>query len=251
MAHLTPFSYRHGTSMLHTLDVRCKFFIICFVSMSMLSASLPAALLYLLILLYFFKSTGLQITDCLAQMKYFILLLIFVFTARALTVDGDIIFSFYKITISRQGLAMGFLVSLKFLLVMLTGLLFAATTKPSHVKHAVQWFLKPVPFIPEKQVAVMISLSLGFMPVILKQFKEVSDARKARCGSLERNPVKNIVGIGLPLLKKTFLSADNIILAMEARCYNDDRTEPEFMPSGREAFALSSSIILSVCLIYL
>lgn len=134
---------------------------------------------------------------------------------------------------------------------MLTGLLFSSTTKPSSVKSAVQWFLKPVPFVPEKRVAVMISLSLAFMPVILKQAKAISDAQKARCADLQKNPVKRIIRLIYPLLRKTFLSADSLVLAMESRCYSDDRTDPEFTPSGNEIYFLAGSCVLALSLICL
>lgn len=251
MAQIIPFAYRQGKSILHKLDVRCKFFIICLVSMSMLSAHLPACFSYFLILLFFFKTSNLNLFATLNSLKYFILLLVFVFAARTLTVEGDIIFSFYGLSVTEQGAYEGCLVTFKFLLVMLTGILFSTTTKSVCVKSAVQWFLKPVPFVPEKRVAVMISLSLGFMPLILKQANEISDAQKARCADLEKNPVKKIIRLTLPLLKKTFISADSLVYAMESRCYSDDRTDPEFTPSGTEIYFLFGSLILSLGLIYL
>ena len=237
--------------MLHLLDVRCKFLMICLVSMSMLSAQVLACFFYFLVLLFFFKKTGLNIFSTLNSIKYFILFLFFIFAARALSLKGDSLFSFYGLSVTRQGVNDGFLVAFRFFLVMLTGLLFSSTTKPSSVKSAVQWFLKPVPFVPEKRVAVMISLSLSFMPVILKQAKEVSEAQKARCGDLQKNPIKRIIRLVLPLLKKTFLSADYLVLAMESRCYSDDRTDPEFTPSGKEFFFLVGSVILSLSLVCL
>lgn len=221
---------------------------ICLISMSMLSAHLSACFFYFLILLFFFNKAGLNIFATLNSIKYFILLLFFIFIARALTVKGDILFSFYGMSITEQGLNEGILVAFRFFLVMLTGLLFSITTKPSSVKSAVQWFFKPIPFVPEKRVAVMISLSLGFMPVILKQAKEISDAQKARCSDLQKNPVKRITRLVLPLLKKTFLSADSLVLAMESRCYNDDRTDPEFLSSGKEIPFLIGSFIISLSL---
>ena len=237
--------------MLHLLDVRCKFLMMCLVSMSMLSAQVFACFFYFLVLLFFFKKTGLNIFATLNSIKYFILFLFFIFAARALALKGDSLFSFYGLSVTKQGLNDGFLVAFRFFLVMLTGLLFSSTTKPSSVKSAVQWFLKPVPFVPEKRVAVMISLSLSFMPVILKQAKEVSEAQKARCGDLQKNPIKRIIRLVLPLLKKTFLSADYLVLAMESRCYSDDRTDPEFTPSGKEFFFFAGSVVLSLSLVCL
>jgi energy-coupling factor transporter transmembrane protein EcfT len=221
---------------------------VCLVSMSLLSADLIACFVYFLILLFFFKKSGLKIFETLNALKYFILFLVFIFATRALIVKGDSIVSFYGLSITQQGLNEGFSVVFKFFLVMVTGIVFSSTTKPSCVKSAVQWFLRPIPFIPEKRVAVMISLSLSFMPVILNQARQISDAQKARCSDLQKNPVRKIIRLVLPLLKKTFLSADNLVLAMESRCYNDDRTDPEFTPSGREIHFLAGSFILALSL---
>jgi len=212
----------------------------------MLSAQLPVCFLYFFILIFFFKKSGLNFFATMTSIKYFLLLLFFIFIARALTVKGNILFSFYSMSITEQGVHEGFVVAFKFFLVMLTGLLFSSTTKPSSVKSAAQWFLKPVPFVPEKRVAVMISLALGFMPVIAKQAGQISDARKARCGDLQKNPVKKIIRLVLPLLRKTFLSADSLVIAMESRCYSDDRTDPEFTPSGKEIYFLFGSVVLSL-----
>lgn len=246
MAQLTLFSYRPGRSVLHTVDVRSKFFIICLISICLLSAGISGCLAYALILFFFFNRAGLRFWATLKRLEYFLLLLLVVFVARALTVNGHILFSFYGMSVSDQGVAQGVLVALKFFLVMVTGLVFACTTRPGSLKSAVQWFLKPIPFVPEKRVGVMIGLSLGFMPVILGQAKQISDAQKARCFDLQKNPVKRIIRLVLPLLKKIFLSADSLILAMESRCYADDRTDPEFTTSGKDAVFMAGGI--GVCL---
>ncbi len=248
MAEITLFTYRPGVSILHLLDTRLKFFIICLISMSLMSAGIISCCFYFFILLFFIKKTGLHFFSILNHIKLFLMLLFFIFLARTVTMEGG--FPFYGLTLSEQGFMEGAMTAFKFFLVMLTGLLFSSTTRPSSVKAAVQWFLKPVPFVPEKRVGVMISLALCFLPVILRQAEEVSDARNARCGHLQKNPVRKAMGLVLPLLKKTFLSADHLVLAMESRCYSDDRTDPEFNPSGRESAFLLGSIAASICFVF-
>jgi len=159
--------------------------------------------------------------------------------------EGLPYFTLFGISVTKEGLLDGFLVAFKFLLIMLSGVLFSMTTQPNTIKSAVQWYLKPVPFIPEKRVAVMISLSLKFMPVILRQANEISDAQKARCGDLEKNPIKRINRLIIPLLKRIFLNADSLILAMESRCYTEDRTDPVFSPSGQEPYFLFGSCLIA------
>jgi len=250
MAALNPFFFKPGNSILHCLDTRCKFFLVCMVSLSLLKADFIACFIFLIILIFFLKQIGLRAWETLKHLRYFILFLVFILLARALTISGDTLVSLYNMTISVQGLYQGCLVALRFFLVMVTGLIFSATTRPASLKSAAQWYLNPIPFVPEKRVAIMISLALRFLPLILNQARETSDAIDSRCGNLQKNPVKRFIRLTLPLLKKTFLSADHLILAMEARCYCEDRTEPEFEPSGRERSFIIAGLGFWLCMLF-
>lgn len=246
MNSVIPFSYIERASFLHRLDPRCKFFAVCLISLSLLSAETIFLWFYLILILLLMKNSGLKLMPTLLALRYFLFLLSVIFAVRMITTPGEALFTLFHISFTRQGISLGFDTAFKFFLLMLTGLLLAVTTRPSAVKSAVQWFLKPVPFIPEKRAAVIISLALNFIPILMKQAKNISDARKARCADLIKNPVRNIIGTAMPLLRKSFLSADRLVLAMEARCYSDDRTDPGFTPSGREPLFLSAA-----CLIFL
>jgi energy-coupling factor transporter transmembrane protein EcfT len=191
-------------------------------------------------------SAAIRPLTLLRELKFFFLLVAMVFVSRSITTGGEPVISLWGIAATKQGITEGALLSWKFFLVMLMGIVFARTTKPSHVKGAVQWFLGPIPFIPETRVAVMISLFLRFMPLILKQASEVSQAQQARCFHLEKNPVKRLVRLMVPLLKKTFQSADSLALAMEARSYSDKRTDPAFIRSGNEPLTLALCLLILI-----
>jgi energy-coupling factor transporter transmembrane protein EcfT len=125
-------------------------------------------------------------------------------------------------------------------LVVLVGLLFVSTTRPSQIKAAVEWFLTPIPFASGKQLATMLGLVMRFVPVILNQARETADAQRARCVENRKNPIYRIKKMGFPLLRRTFENADRLIFAMEARCYNENRTDPDlcFRPKDWFAFLL-------------
>jgi biotin transport system permease protein len=251
VAVLIPFAFRPGSSGIHRLDVRYKLMMICLLSICLVRSGGWACLLYFLTLNLCFYVSTINPYRILMQMKLFIVLLAFVFVARSVTTPGDEWASLFGITATRQGVLDGMLVAARFGLVMLTGLLFCTTTRPSEVKGAVQWFLAPIPFIPEKRVGVMVSLTLAFMPVILKQARSIQDAQAARCGNLEKNPIKRITRLALPLLKNTFLRADRMALAMASRCYSDDRSDPEFSPSGQERLYLLGCGTIAAALVFL
>lgn len=251
MADLTLFSFRTGTTALHSLDVRVKTVLVCMLSMTLFFAGFSACVICLLVIHFLVRSQGLTLWAILPRMKGFVLLLVLMAATRSVTVPGDPLWSVFGIEITRQGMAQGILVASRFFLVMVTGMLFAVTTRPADLKSAAQWFLKPVPFVPEKRVALMVSLFLRFFPLILAQAGQTADAVTARCGSFHKNPVRRIRFLTLPLLKKTVMAADHLSLAMTARCYSENRTDPAFTPGGKERMFLMAGAGLCLGMIFL
>lgn len=245
MGVVTLFSYHPGTTVWHTLDVRCKCLLVCLLSLTVLKAGLPGTVIYLGVLMAILNATGLGPAKIVVQLKVFLLFLIVIFFVRWAGTSGDPMVSVYGFSLTRQGFASGSLVSLRFLVVMLLGLVLTVTTRSVEIKAAVQWFFKPVPLIPEKRVAVMAGLALKFMPLILDNAREVNYAVNARCGNLRKNPVRRLINLSWPLLKKTFQSADDLSLAMQARCYSETRTDPRFSPNGKEGWVMVLTLAFS------
>jgi energy-coupling factor transporter transmembrane protein EcfT len=250
VAELTLFGYRPGRSILHELDVRLKLVMLCLISLSMVKAGLYSSMIYGLVLAIAFKTAQIPMTKTVHQLRFFLLLLGMVFLSRALSEPGDTLLGYGDITITREGVFSGFSVALKFLFIMITGLVFSSTTSISDLKNGIQWILRPIPFLPEQRVTVVVGLALNFIPIIFKQAGHISDARRARCGDENRNPIKKTAWLVLPLLKKTFQSADHIALAMASRSYTDDRTCPQFHSSGKEPVFLAGTLAMTLCLLF-
>ena len=243
------FTFQRGVSALHRLDVRYKTALVCMVSLALLKAGFAGCFICFLVLAWLTHRIGISFIPLAAQLKWFILLLGIMCASRSLTVPGTPVFTFFGFAFTHEGLAQGGLVAIRFFLVMVTGLLFSATTRPADLKGAAQWYLKPVPFVPEKRVAIIISLFLRFLPLILTQAQQVSDAVNARCGNLNKNPVRRIRYLVLPLIKKIFLAGDRLCLAMEARCYSEDRTDPVFEAGGNEKRFLAAGLYLCLVMV--
>ncbi len=243
---MNPFEFKPGTSLPHTLDPRTKLFLVCLTSLSLLSSGLTACLICLALFMVLLKQVGVSPLALVKQLKYFLFFLGLIILVRALTIPGDALVSLFDTTLTRQGLTQGGLVALRFFLVMVLGLVFSASTSPADLKAAIQWVLTPIPFVPEKRVGMMISLSLRFLPMIMNQANETNQAIQARCGRQQKNPIKRMIHLTLALMRKTILSADSLALAMEARCYTETRTDPKLSPSPKDPLAIIVGICLSL-----
>ena len=82
--------------------------------------------------------------------------------------------------------------------------------------------------LPAAKVATMINLTFLLIPVLLDNFGEIMNAQNSRCVQLRKNPVKRLKFLVFPFLDQALRRADEIINAMEARCYSEIRTRAEF-----------------------
>jgi energy-coupling factor transporter transmembrane protein EcfT len=227
MAELTFFSYHPGRSLLHKLDIRFKMIALVFLSFACMNAYFATLSALSFLTIGLIAHACLPLKSVFKELRYFFILLGVVFLARVLSTPGTPIVQLSLITLSGQGLFSGIIVCWRLLVIVLLGLLFVSTSRPSQIKSAVEWFLKPVPFVSGTRVATMLSLIIRFLPEILYQARETAEAQKARGLGNRKNPIYRLKKLGIPLLRRIFENADKLVVAMEARCFCEKRTDPE------------------------
>jgi biotin transport system permease protein len=251
MAELTGFHYRPGYSMLHRLDVRMKLALVAASSMACLHLSAAGLLLLGLALLATARMTRAAPAVHARELRWLGLLLAVVLIARALSTEGTVVLAMWTLVVSREGLVDGGLVCLRLILVFLIGAVFVASTRPGDIRAGVQWFFKPLPFLPARRIGTMLSLIVRFIPLIFEQVSRTTDAQRARAVENRRNPVYRMVKFGIPLLRRIFETSDRLVLAMEARCYTEARTGTELSVSTRDWMVLAACGLLLAMLLSL
>jgi energy-coupling factor transporter transmembrane protein EcfT len=121
-----------------------------------------------------------------------------------------------------EGIYLGSFTCWRLGLILGYAVLFTSVTRPREIQDTLIWLLKPVPFIPERRIGLMVSLTLRFFSIILDQAEEVNLAHKARLGDRNRNPFRRAKFLALPLLRHSFSRAEEVTLALAARGYRDD-----------------------------
>lgn len=244
MAELTAVAFTSGQRLLHRLDPRVKLALVALLGLATVHAAAPGLGLLSMALIAAALDVRLPLGRVLREMRYLLLLLALVWVVRGLATPGDALVTAAGISLSRQGAVEGALICWRLLLIAAAGILFVFSTRPAAIKAAAQWLLKPVPLVPEKRVAVMLSLVVGFVPVILNQTRETLDAQRARGIENRRNPAARLSCLAIPVLRRIFADADKLALAMESRCYCEDRSDPTLSASWRDGLALAAGISL-------
>jgi energy-coupling factor transporter transmembrane protein EcfT len=244
VAELTSFSYRPGTSLPHRLDVRFKLFFLILISLISLSADFPILGIFTCLLTVLVIHSRLPLKAGLKGLRFFLFLLLLVLVARMVTTPGDALLEIKSYAITRQGILSGVLICWRLTIIVMLGFVFVFTTRSLEIKAAVEWVLKPLTFIPGKRIATMMSLTARFVPVILNQANETAEAQRARCVENRKNPVYRLIRLGIPLIRRTFERADKLAVAMEARCYTENRTDPELSATRTDWISLGVMILI-------
>ncbi len=250
MAELTGFGYRPGQSFIHRLDARVKLSTLMILSIVSLNAGLSALFTMTILTITAAVVIRLSVWSVLVEIRYFLVLLLLVLMARSFSTPGTVVWHFSVLSVTREGVCQGGMICWRLLIVILAGAEMVAATKPSCIRAAVEWFLRPVPGIPEKRTATMISLVVRFIPLIFDEARKTAEAQRSRCIEAKKNPVARLTRYVVPTMRRIFESADRLAVAMEARCYNEDRPTPisPLSASDRLFLVLVSGIFILLML---
>jgi energy-coupling factor transporter transmembrane protein EcfT len=245
VAELTTFSFHPGTSLLHKLDVRFKLLFLILISLVSLGSGFGGLIILSGLITVLAFHSRMPLKSGFREIRLFLIFLLLIMGARMFTVPGTALIEIQSIRITRPGLISGVLVCWRMVIIALLGFLFVFSTPSSEIKAAVECVLKPAAFIPGKRIAAMMGLIARFIPVILNQARETAEAQRARCVENRKNPLYRLIRMGLPLIRRTFEQADRLIVAMEARCYSENRTDPALSATRLDWVALL--IIIIIC----
>jgi len=138
---------------------------------------------------------------------------------------GDVIFEWRFLVVTEQGVyAAAFLVIRLMLLIMGSSLL-TLTTKPITLTDGMEYLLKPLKAVkvPAHELAMMMSIALRFIPTLLEETDKIMKAQMARGADFESGNIlrraKSLIPILVPLFISAFRIAQELAMAMEARCY--------------------------------
>ena len=161
------------------------------------------------------------------------LLMITVLFNLFLTRTGNILVTFWVFQITDYGLKTALLMAIRLIYLILGSSLMTFTTTPNALTDGIESLLGPFQKIklPVHEIAMMMSIALRFIPILLEETDKIMKAQIARGADLESGNMiqkaKAMIPILVPLFVSAFRRANDLAMAMEARCYRggDGRTK--------------------------
>jgi energy-coupling factor transport system permease protein len=219
--------YVPADSVIHRMDPRSKLIIIfLFVCIIFLANNW---LTYVLIGIYTFLMMGLSkipFRFLYAGLKPVIWLVVFTLVMQVLfTQEGSLLFKIGPLKIYEEGLKQGIFISLRFFLLILMTSLLTLTTTPIEITDGIETLLHPLKKVhfPVHEMALMMSISLRFIPTLMQETDKIMKAQMARGVEFASGPykerIKAVIPLLIPLFVSSFKRAEELAIAMEARGY--------------------------------
>ncbi len=149
------------------------------------------------------------------------------------TTTGKILVSVGFIKITEDGLRASVYMVLRLIYLIIGSSLMTLTTTPNELTDGIESLLRPLNKVkvPVHEIAMMMSIALRFIPILLEETDKIMKAQIARGADLESGNIiqkaKSMIPILVPLFVSAFRRANDLAMAMEARCYRggDGRTK--------------------------
>ena len=221
MARIT-LHYFPGGSPLHRWDGRCKFLGLLMITATLLQSKITWLSFDSILLIGLLILSRLPLKRFLRDFWIWAIFLSALFLFQAFFTPGLRVSILPWLPVSQEGLRLGIFTCWRLGLILGYAVLFTAITRPREIQDTLIWLLRPIPFLPERKIGLMVSLTIRFFSIILDQAEEVRLAHVARLGDQNKNPFRRAKFIALPLLRRSFSRAEDVTLALVARGFRDD-----------------------------
>ena len=141
---------------------------------------------------------------------------------------GRELVSFWKITITYEGLIRAVFMVLRITMLIAGTFLLTYTTSPIALTDAMEILFGPLKKlkVPVHEMSMMMSMALRFIPTLIEETDKIMSAQKARGADFETGNLfqraKALLPLLVPLFVSAFRRADELAVAMECRCYHGD-----------------------------
>jgi energy-coupling factor transport system permease protein len=174
--------------------------------------------------------------------------------------EGRVLTYLGPLKITYEGLNRGLLMTTRLVLLVLVTSLLTLSTSPISLTDGIERLLKPFARfkVPAHELAMMMTIALRFIPTLLEETDRIMKAQMARGADFESGNLvqraKNLVPLLVPLFVSAFRRADELVTAMEARCYRGGEGRTKFRPlkmaridwgvlAGMTAFVVVTAIL--------
>ncbi|HBH12007.1 MAG TPA: transporter [Clostridiales bacterium] len=213
-------------SKIHDLDPRVKIMVtLIFIVSLFLINKFQAYLLVFVFLGLVIKMSHVPLKMVIRGLKPILIIIGITFVINLFMTPGEVLYQLGPLDITREGIRQAGFMALRLVLLIMGTSMLTLTTSPILLTDGIESLLNPYKRIglPAHELAMMMTIALRFIPTLMEETEKIMKAQKARGADFESGNIvrraKSLVPLLVPLFVSAFRRADELAMAMEARCY--------------------------------
>ena len=234
---ITLGQYYQTESVIHKLDPRVKLGgTLLYIISLFLFENVWGYLLAGLFLALVIKLSKVPLSFMVRGMKAIVFLLLITVVFNLFLTPGEVLVSIWKLKITKEGLRIAIFMAIRLSMLIIGSSVMTLTTTPNNLTDGLEKMLSPLKVfkIPVHEVAMMMSIALRFIPILLEETDKIMKAQIARGADFESGNLlkraKALVPLLVPLFISAFRRANDLAMAMEARCYRGGEGRTKMKP---------------------
>ena len=220
----------------HRMDARLKLLLLIFYAVLIFFVnSCVGYAFYLAFVLLCTLLARLPLRTLLRSLKGVVVLVIFISIVNVFFYTGEHVYwKWWVLSVSQESLLHAAKMALRIILLVVGPAILTFTTTPMELTDAIESLLTPLKWLkfPVRDFAVIMSIALRMVPTLMEETDRIMMAQKARGASLDTGNlfkrIKALVPILIPLFVGAFRRAEELALALDARCYNASPTRTRY-----------------------
>ena len=227
MLDITLGQYYPGNSFIHRLDPRTKILttLILVVAVFLANSAIGYGALCAMVL-FIIAISGLPFMLVLKSVKPLLFIIVLTLVLHSLMGRGDhVLYQWGIVKVTEEGLRLGVQMAMRLILLLMISSILTFTTSPIVLTDGIEALLRPFRAVgvPAHELAMMMTIALRFIPTLMEETDRIIKAQTARGADFSSGNLlaraKNMLPILVPLFISAFRRADDLAIAMEARCY--------------------------------
>lgn len=234
---ITIGQYYPADSVIHKLDPRVKLFATLIFIISLFSFKNVWGFLVATIFMFgFIELSKVPIGYMVKGLKAIVILMIITALFNLFLTSGKELVSFWIFTITYEGLRNAILMAIRLTYLILGTSVMTLTTTPNELTDGLEKALAPMNkiHVPVHEIAMMMSIALRFIPILVEETDKIMRAQMARGADFENGNLirraKAMIPVLVPLFISAFRRANELAMAMEARCYHGSEGRTKMKP---------------------
>lgn len=271
LRHVTIGQYLPGDSLVHRMDPRAKMIILFLLAAAVtVNMSYTANIILLAVSVIYVLAARVSLLYILGGVKPVLPFMVLLAAMQLLfygnqfigpNLQNVVLWKWGIVNITTGSVQLVVISILRFLQLLLLASLLTNTTTTTELSHGVERLLRPLARIgvPAHELSLVATIALRFVPILAEQLETVAKAQASRGAELAGGgplhlvqSARRLAVLIVPLFMDAFRRSEDLILAMEARCYlgGKNRTHLiELRYNGIDYAAIAANLVLAVWLI--